>query len=410
MNKSYGRWGRWGATASASVASAPVSSSASSHSTVSSVSSVSVPTSATAASVMTSLFPSSGITSSSGTTSSSGVSSPYTQSSYNPYMDSGVQYQAPGSVPTFDEDDDDTRYVGEGDDGPGNYADDDGDNDYSDRRGRMSRMRAKMRKHRRRRRESYAAPYGTPYGSTAGEILGRGTLFGRNYYKKAGSGGYVYLQFTDNGGIKVDESSPDRKGAYLPAFTTPQWYAISQEIGPLASQKAKVTAYYKAHAAQVAAAAKGAAPTSVIITGQSHKGINALFAALGGGDPKVGGALVAKAAVDYGPDVATSAQEFLSSKSDSPAAIQKKIDKLKVKLAAAKAKGDKVKVKKLQARIKGLQAKLATLNAQGGDITATSEMGMSTFPWKWVLGGVVGFIVLMVAVKAAKGGRATAAA
>ncbi len=255
------------------------------------------------------------------------------------------------------------------------------------------------------RPETYTTGASAPTYSTAiasnysfnGYGASQGVLAGRHYWQKDGSGGYSYQQF-DDGGIRVAEGSPARVGQYIPPFSSEIWYAITKEIGARAPDKARVAAHFK-KSPKLSIVSNNSAPTSVIVT-KNPKGLNALFAALGAGSAVQGQALVAQAAVAHGPEVAEAAQEYFNERNSSPAAIQKKIDKTEIKLAAAKAKGDHVKAKKLQAKLVGLQKRLADAQSDvdSGDIVTTSgERG--TFPWKYVIGGLVGFGILAVIAK-----------
>jgi hypothetical protein len=229
---------------------------------------------------------------------------------------------------------------------------------------------------------------------------------GRKYAQKKGKGGWTYWQYT-NGDIQIANGPQDVAQAYLPAWKSNTWYAITNEIGAVKKQAAKLASWNKAHKTGTIGPVSSGERAEAAVGEKKAQGLNALFAALGQGSSSQGKALVGRAAIEHGPEVAMAAEEYLAERASSPALLEAKIAKLEGKYVQAKAKGDRVKAAKYLAKIQGLKARLASL--QSGEATTVDATGMeigpveSGFPWLWIAGGGGALIVLaMLASK--KGG------
>lgn len=437
----YGRWGRWGgwlgrwgaavssSSSSKTTSSAPVTSTvfspSSSYSTTMTSPSYSTTMSAPAAAASSYVAPAYSTAntilpsvSSSGTvvqttgsgdapyiapTTSSSSSSSYVNPSSSSMWNPGGwgPMQAEGQLT-----------VREGEDSPGGYDEDDdddgdgggGDDDSGFPNERQQKRRpgrgypANKRKRRRNRRRHHS--YSGFWGATVDPWWGTKM----RYSDKRGSGGYVYRQYV-NGDIHIIDAPASITDVFWPApvggkAPSRQWAAITKEIGATSPTYAAIASSYSSKKSAKSQASQ--VPSSVVVTGQKNHFVDNLFAALGQGSAADGKKLVAQAAIAHGPDVAESASEFLQERNSSPAVIQKKIDRLKVKLAAAKAKHDTVKVRKLQAKIKGLQARLLAAQADVEGLDETT-LPTATFPWKYVLGGVGLVFALGLTAKLARG-------
>lgn len=124
-----------------------------------------------------------------------------------------------------------------------------------------------------------------------------------------------------------------------------------------------------------------------------------IFAGIGGGDAKAGQAVVANAAMQYGPDVAAGVGEYLKAKKDNPDKIRAKIARCKGEYTLARKRGDIVKATKAYYKIKALEARLANLGAglervePGGSLAYSTNFSATGIPWGWVGGGLVALFV-----------------
>lgn len=442
----YGYWGRFGAAVSssssksvssspvvASIVSSPISSVVSSPTFSTSSYTASSPTTSTSPSYSTSSAVNvpNYVSSSIPTVSSSGTVVPSTSTASTvvqstgsgdaPYFNSSSSsmWNPGGWGPMSAEGQLQTR---EGEDGPGNFDEDDDYNDDDDgggggmdagsddggdedrfpgkrqrkrRPGRGYPANKRKRRSRRRRHSRHYSAWGAYRALYGADDPWYGSKM--RYTDKPGKGGYVYRQYV-NGDIAIMRAPVALTNTFWPAPVggkgpTRQWAAITKEIGATSPTYAALAASYKGTSSAKAQASQ--VPASVVVSGKKNQWLDNLFAAVGSGSSADGKKIIAQAAIQHGPELANTLSEYQQERSTSPAVLQKKITKAQQKLAAAKVKGDKVKVARLTAKIKALQARLVEAQS-AADSAGGTELAMptSSFPWKYVLGGGIGLLLI----------------
>jgi len=210
-----------------------------------------------------------------------------------------------------------------------------------------------------------------------------------------GPGGYYYQYFGDHTIHVV--AGPKYAGAVFNADSH-MGREILAKVSPSGWNPVGRNATIKSSSSAVVRS-----PTSAVVT-KKYKGINAILAAIGGGDPKKGGQLTALLAAQYGPGAVERIAEGVQSHRESPARIMRKIARLKVKYGKHKAKGNRVKAAKYAAKIRGLEAHLAMLQGGAqvqvpvGPVEAPSA-GMPSWVPLAAVGGGLALVVVMAAKK-----------
>jgi len=232
---------------------------------------------------------------------------------------------------------------------------------------------------------TYFGSYGIPWGSYGASIL-EATRSGVT----AGSSGYYYQLLKDNSIMIVYSPKGDssRVSPGSPAY--PKIVADVRAHGgwnPIGKDDPIVKTKWTAPSAAASSSVTSASPSSAVVS-KKYKGLNALFAALGGGDPQKGGAVAAQLAVQYGPGAADVVSEMVAARRDSPARIAKKIARYQVKYQQAKSRGDRAKMAKYAWKIQGLQARLNQLQQTGGSWNIFAPPTTPTGPVEpWTAGG-----------------------